>query len=644
MCGILGYSLKPGQALPEGCLEDALAAIRHRGPDASGTVVSEDGRIGLGHARLSIIDLSEAGSQPMTTPTGSHSIVYNGELYDFGAMRQLQAERGVSFRGHSDTEVLLNALAAEGLGSLGQLNGMFAFALWDHATDEVTLVRDGFGIKPLYVAQDSRGVFFASEMRALLHMGVTPDQPDPLEAARYLHNLWNQAGHLPSPNIWKLSPGEALVIADGAIRRHWTWHSPAHLAPRHVQRPVDEAARQLADTLRQSVQRQLVADVPVGAFLSGGLDSSAIVAFARETVPDIACFTIDTSGGTEAGTADDLPYARRVARHLGVPLHDVRIDPDRMAQDMQAMIAQLEEPVADPACLNTFYISRLARDNGITVLLSGAGGDDLFTGYRRHRALMMDKYLMALPRPARTLMQATLRRMGTGSSLLRRLNKLADGITLSASDRLLNYFAWTGRTDLIEILAPQTRRQVAIDRLTAPMRAYLDQMADSADPMDRMLALEQRFFLAEHNLIYTDKMSMAASVEVRVPFLDPDLAAFAASLPTPVKQKGKEGKWIFKKAMEPYLPHDVIYRPKTGFGAPLRSWLTGDLRAVMDDLLSEETINRRGLFDAAALHRLRQDTEQARKDGSYTLFSAMCIELWARQFIDGQPGPLLSQY
>jgi len=382
------------------------------------------------------------------------------------------------------------------------------------------------------------------------------------------------------------------------------------------------------------VHRQMVADVPVGAFLSGGLDSSAVVAFARELNPDIRCFTIEIAGGQEAGSVDDLPYARRVAEHLGVALDVVTIDAGRMAGDLERMVAHLDEPLADPASLNVLYISQLARQNGMKVLLSGAGGDDLFTGYRRHHALLLETWWRWLPKGIRAGLDKATSRLDQRRAWARRLAKLFNGAGLDGDASIANYFLWTREADLLALYTPEVRAQLLEARALQPFVDFLAAAPQGLSRLERMLLLEQRFFLADHNLIYTDKMSMAAGVETRVPFLDLDLVDFAARIPPNFKQRGGTGKWVLKKAMEPYLPHDVIYRPKTGFGAPLRGWMRHELRELLGDLLSEERLKRRGLFDPAAVQRMIAANDAGRVDASYTLLSLLCIEIWCVGFVD----------
>lgn len=651
MCGIVGYCLRPGsddaEPFPRSATPDlapALKAIQHRGPDGSGVFEDIDGGIGLGHVRLSIIDLNETGAQPMQNPDREDGIVlsYNGEIYNYLDLRATLESRGHQFCGTSDTEVLLRLLEVEGLGCISALNGMFAFAAYDRSSGEIAVVRDAFGVKPLYYTESDKGVFFSSEVRGLTAMGVTPDTPSEEVVGRYMTFLWNPGTQTPSSNIRTLAPGEAIMIKAGKITRQWAWFQSPTLQPKPSNQQRQEIIADTTKHLRDAVHRQMIADVPVGAFLSGGLDSSAVVAFARELTPNIKCFTIDPVGGPEDGTPNDLPYARRVASHLNVPLEPVRVDPSAMARDLEMMVAQLEEPLADPACLNVLYISRLAREQGIKVLLSGSGGDDLFTGYRRHRAIGFDRNIGLIPQTLRNSLGSCARLLNQKIPLQRRIAKFLSGIALNGDQRLINYFAWTQRADILALLSEPARE--AVDQVTfiEPMVEYLAKMADDTDEIDRILALEQRFFLAEHNLVYTDKMSMAASIEVRVPFLDHDLVSFASTVPHGLKQRGREGKWILKKAMEPYLPHDVIYRPKAGFGAPLRHWLRGELREMMHDLLSSENLLRRGIFNPQTVQTLIADDLAGRKDGSYTILSMMCLELWCRNSLD-QAEPAIHQ-
>lgn len=630
MCGIVGgwfRGLRPS-------LAPALEAIAHRGPDGRGSYFDESSGVALGHVRLAIIDLSDAGAQPMSSEDGLVTLILNGEIYNYRELREELEGQGVAFRGASDTEVLLRLYLEDGLEMLPRLNGMFAFAIHDRRSRELLLARDGLGVKPLYYSAGDQGIIFASEIKALLPLMPGENQLDAVALHRYLTYLWCPGEATPFQRVKKLPPGHAMRMRDGRIHALWRWYALPQARP--LSSPMmreSEAISAVEQALKQAVERQLVADVPVGAFLSGGLDSSAVVAFGRERVPNLRCFTIDARGETDPGMVDDVPYARKVAAHLGVALEIVQVDADRMIGALEQMIWQLDEPLADPAPLNVLFISELARQSGIKVLLAGTGADDLFTGYRRHLALRYEALWSWLPTPVRKALRRGAGLLDQRSAPGRRLQRLFRGAHEAGDARLAAYFAWAQQDDLVALYTPEMKAAVGEARADQPMLDFLAGMSPDRSRLDRLLAIEQRFFLADHNLTYTDKMSMAAGVEVRVPFLDPELVELAARIPDRLKQRGREGKWVLKKAMESYLPHEVIYRPKSGFGAPLRRWLRHELREPLRDLLSENVLRRRGLFEPKAVQTLIADNDAGRRDASYTLFSLMCIEIWCRRFI-----------
>jgi asparagine synthase (glutamine-hydrolysing) len=633
MCGIAGYS----GAFDPAALERACRIQSHRGPDDRGHFIDERAGVGLGHMRLSILDLSPLVHQPMSADDAAVVLIFNGEIYNFRELRSELERKGHRFRGHSDTEVLLQLYLVEGEAMLNRLNGIFAFALWDARDHSLFLARDALGVKPLYTAETPAGFAFASEIKALLQMVPGERELDLVALHRYLSFLWCPGEGTPLRAVRKVLPGEALIVRDGRISRRWNWYALPLF--RGVSSDLDEkrAVAGTVDHLRAAVHRQLVADVPVGAFLSGGLDSSAVVAFAREVAPDIHCFTIETVGGVEEGTADDLPYARRVASHLGVSLDVVRVDPSRMAADVERMIVQLDEPLADPAPLNVFYISALAREHGMKVLLSGAGGDDLFTGYRRHVAVNYQRFWDSLPKGIASRIEHAALGLDQRRPLFRRISRSLSGSGLTGNARLANYFLWARESDLLELYTPAFRAELGLNSAVAPLIDFLQPLDGHVSAIDRILALEQRFFMSDHNFIYTDKMSMAVGVEVRVPFVDLDLVEFAARIPSRLKQKGRVGKWVLKKAMEPYLPPEVIHRPKSGFGAPLRRWMRNELRPLLGDLLSTESLRNRGLFDPLAVHRLIARNDAGQVDAAYTLLSILSIEIWCRTYLDSHP-------
>lgn len=632
MCAIAGFS---GNFEPN-LLEAMASRMAHRGPDDAGVLYNATHRIGLAHRRLSIIDLSPLGHQPMWDATGTVAIVFNGEIYNHLELKVELEREGFRFNSQSDTEVILNLYRKYGGSCLPRLNGIFALAIWDSRLKKLLIARDGVGVKPLYYTVVQQGVLFASELKSLLIAPGLDRSLDHRAVFNHLTYLWSPSPDTILKHVKKLEPGIAMEVAEGQIVRKWRFYDLPYDNPIAVMNE-NEAVTAVRNKVREAVNRQMIADVPVGAFLSGGLDSSAIVAFAREQVQDgkLQCFTIGFKepGTTGEGFTDDLPYAQRVASHLGVDLHTIYVGPE-MADKLEHMIYHLDEPQADPAALNALFICQLARQHGIKVLLSGAGGDDIFTGYRRHYAVQQERFWRWLPASSRGLLSAVASRLQPSSPLTRRLAKAFQYAGLNGDARIASYFNWATPSMVMSLASPEWRHQVSQFVSANPLLAALGELPNQTSTLNRMLYLEGKFFLADHNLNYTDKMGMAVGVEVRVPLLDLELIDLATRMPDRYKQRGSVGKWVFKKAMEPFLPLDVIYRPKTGFGVPLRAWLQTRLKDLMTDLLSSESLRSRGLFSPAGVHTLIQQDRAGRIDGTYTIFALMCIELWCRRFID----------
>lgn len=656
MCGIVGFQGTFSAEL----LEAMTSTVAHRGPDGAGSCmlrVAGQPATGLGHRRLSIIDLSSCGAQPMAARPdaagGMHTgltIIYNGEIYNFRELRaELEADGHVFFS-RTDSEVLLHLYEREGLAMLERLNGIFAFALHDARPTgrpagvdrgAVFLARDHLGVKPLYYAQTAEGVLFGSEIKALLQCRAISRDVDPVALHQMLAYLWTPAPRTMLAGVRKLEPGMALLVSAGRIQRHWRFYDLPYRGDVSDRSEV-QLADDLAVLLRTAVERQLVSDVPVGAYLSGGLDSSAVVAMMRSVAPtmDIPCFSIGFRGESEVeGNPNDLPYARRVAKHLGVTLHTIEVEPDAIRR-LPELISLLDEPQADPAPINALLIAERARAMGIPVLLSGAGGDDLFGGYRRHWALTFEKHWAWLPKPIRRGMQRAATSAASGGwggqhrPALRRAAKMFTNAGDEPDRRLVSYFQWSSDALRRGLYSPEFASRVGGVDAAEPLLASLRDIPAERDPLQRMLYLEARHFLADHNLNYTDRAGMAVGVEVRVPLLDRDLVEFATRVPSRLKQRGRVGKAIFKRAMEPYLPSDVIYRPKSGFGAPLRRWLRRELKPMVDETLDSATLERRGFFDPRAVRSLVEQDAAGRIDGSYTIFALMCVELWCQRFLD----------
>jgi asparagine synthase (glutamine-hydrolysing) len=548
VCGIAGYQ-GPWEPELAGSMEEALA---HRGPDGAGTAAFDEGlgvRTGLAHRRLSIIDLSDEGLQPMTvecTRCGCAgldelALTFNGEIYNFRELREALRARGHAFHSGTDSEVLLHLYADEGPAMLARLNGIFAFAIRDGRErgrpagmerGDLFVARDPLGIKPLYFAALPQGYLFASEIKSLLRC---PDLPRELDAAalhQQLAYLWTPAPRTALLAVRKLPAGEAQVVRRGRVARQWRYYDLPYGGER-LAGSEDQIAEQVRDAVRTAVERQLVADVPVGAFLSGGLDSSAVVAMMKQAQPEgrPTAYCIGFGDGEDAdGNPADLPYAEKVAAHLDVDLHALRVDPGIIG-NLERMLWLLDEPQADPAPINALLIAEQARRDGFKVLLSGAGGDDIFSGYRRHRALRLERAWTRFPAPVRALLGGAVRR-GTGFSSApwaRRANKLVEHAHLDDDRRMVAYFWWSGEQLRRGLYSPEMAARTAGEDTAAPLLDSLARIPHERDPLNRMLYLEGRHFLADHNLNYTDKMGMAAGVEVRVPLLDLDLVSGCAA-------------------------------------------------------------------------------------------------------------------
>jgi len=626
MCGITGFF----GSFPLERIYAMNRLVAHRGPDDEGFWTNAEQGVAFGHRRLSIIDLSADAKQPMTNADGTLQITFNGEIYNYRELRTELESKGYRFRTKSDTETILNLYDAEGDDCVKRLNGIFAFALWDAKKKRMLIARDHFGIKPLYYCEIRDGVVFASELKSLLIHPEISRELDYKTIHQHLSFIWSTAPHTMLRSVKKLEPGFRLVLENGHIVKHECFYDLSYDGT-YLNGTHTEHLESLRELLSQAVKRQLVSDVPVGAFLSGGLDSSSIVAMMRRAgVERPRCYTI--AFGNEKQTDEnpsDLQYARIAAKHLDVDLCEVNVKPD-VVSFIEKMVYILDEPQADPACINVALIAERARADGYKVLLSGAGGDDIFSGYRRHLALKLEKFWSWLPRPARSILRAGVSDMYVGNSLTRRTQKYFNYADLSDEDRLLSYFLWSTDETRRALYSKELSTALADYDTLSPLRETLARIPDEHDPLNRMLYLEAKHFLPDHNLNYTDKMSMLHGIETRVPLLDLDLVEFAVHLPTDEKLAGKRLKAAFKDAMKKDLPAEIINRPKTGFGAPLRQWIRNDLKEMVRDVLSEKSLRTRGLFEPIAVRKLIEKNERSEVDASYLIFSLMCVEMWMR--------------
>lgn len=642
MCGIAGtINWAGGETLAR-----MVRVQFHRGPDDSGVwekYLPHGGHIGLGTARLSILDLSAAGHMPMSTPDQKLWITYNGEIYNFRQLRRELEAKGHQFRSNTDTEVVLRLYQQEGPDCVKRLDGMFAFGIVDlrESAPTLFLARDHFGVKPLYYIRQGGKFAFASEIKALLQLPDVSAELVPAALLQYLTFLW-----VPDPgtmfhDIHKLAPGHFAVIRNGEMKltQYWDLTFPPQGAEYRFS-PA-ELAEGIREKLRASVERQMVSDVPLGAFLSAGMDSSSIVAMiAGLGKGRVRTYTITFPKKYRVGetTLDDPRVAEKVAHKFGCQHQEIMVEADAAAL-LPKLIWHLDEPIADPAVITAYLVCREARKT-VTVLLSGVGGDELFAGYRKHVAARWAGFYHRLPAFLRrgllepAILALPAMRGTPMKGMLRLMKKMARSGSLSAQDAFLMNCTYLDDGQRAQLMNDSDGRS---PHPWQHHRILFDNVA-GADFLDQMLYLDTKTFMPSLNLTYNDKMSMASSVEVRVPFLDRELVEFVAgNVPPQAKLKGTFNpvtKYILREAMRDLLPPEVLHQPKAGFGAPVDYWLAYDLREMTDDLLAESQIKKRGLFRPEAVQSMVQQHRRGDQDWSMQIWQLLTLELWLQTFVD----------
>jgi asparagine synthase (glutamine-hydrolysing) len=625
MCGIAGHV---GPVAPE-LLPSMLALLKHRGPDDSG--IHEAGDVGLGMTRLAIIDLV-TGRQPMSDATGRYWIVFNGEIYNF---RQLRAELmtvGRRFQTRSDTEVILHAYAVHGEACVERLAGMFAFAIWDDAERRLFLARDRLGKKPLYYWHRDRLFLFASEPKALLCHPAVARSLDWAALHHYLAFGYTPATRSIFDSIQKLPPAHTAHVVNGRLTQRRYWQLPAAAPSPGPDAGRDESAAAVREGLREAVRLRLESDVPLGVFLSGGVDSSAVVASMREvTSGRIATFSVGF--GRAAPTYDELPYARLVARRFATDHHEEILEPDVRAL-LPDMVRAFDEPFGDSSAIPTYVVAQ-ATARHVKVALSGIGGDEAFAGYPRYLGLRVSALHARLPRWLRHASRA-----------------LAGRWPDSASSR--NWADWARRFTAEPDAAPGARYvgwtrffgDEALAALATPaLAAHLGPAVDArqreafasgrpGDPVDGAFRVDLATYLPDDLLAMADRMSMAHSLEVRAPFCDHRIIEQSLRLPSSAKMPGGRLKGLLKAAFAGVLPREVLAHRKQGFMIPLGDWLRRDLRPTLDDLLAPDCVRARGLFDADAVETLKREHLSGTRTHADRLWTLMMLELWTREYLD----------
>jgi asparagine synthase (glutamine-hydrolysing) len=639
ICGIWEYGASEGRVdLP--LVERMRDEMRHRGPDDEGSLIFDQGHGGLGFRRLSIIDLSQAGNQPMHGCTKGVWLVFNGEIYNHARLREGLEKRGHIYASLTDSETILHLYEERGLDFVNELEGDYAIALWDAERGQLVVARDRIGVKPLYFYHRDGRFIFASEIKAILrHPAVTPEVNEE-SLYHYLTFLTTPAPATLFRNIQKLPAGHMLVVKrDGSadIKQYWDALPPKTL-PQSL--PNDSAARGEAEhseeilrLLKDSIRKRMMSDVPFGVFLSGGVDSSANVALMSELMTQpVRTYTVGFEDNEEL---NELESARAVARRFSTDHHEVIIGQEDMQKFLPDLIFHQDEPLADPVCVPLYYVSKLARETGTIVVQVGEGADEIFAGYDwfrkyvrinerfwlhaqklpgslRHSMTSLAKPLMEAAFNKRTAIEL-VRRLGAGEALF------WGGAIVFDEDFKRRVFSREMRT--------RADGLSSYDAVSKHLE-HIARVRPDSDFATRMTYLELKLRLPELLLMRVDKMTMATSVEARVPFLDHHLVEYAMGIPVDLKIKGTSGKHILKRALEKVLPSDLLYRPKRGFGAPIREWFRGASGEMLAGLIMNSSIRRRNLFDYAFIARLTDEHRRGARDWSFHLWALLNVSLW----------------
>jgi asparagine synthase (glutamine-hydrolysing) len=629
MCGIAGFTgFKNNIALAE----NANIIQQHRGPDNH--QIWNDETIALAHRRLSIIDLTEAANQPFKK--NNLVIVFNGEIYNYKELQQqLEKEKGVKFISSSDTEVILEMYRCYGKGCLDQFIGMFSFAIYDLNDESLFIARDHFGIKPLFYTIINNSFAFSSELKTLVGIEGFNKTINPKSLVSCLNYLWVSGNETMFNDCYKLPAAHYLTYnrSQGLqIKKYWELDDKIQ-----NQKSEINIAQDLSDTLRESVMRHMVADVPVSSFLSGGLDSSLIAVLAKKKNEQLSTYTIGTLSKDKKieQMPDDEKYANIVAGIFNLDHNVIKISANILTE-LPSMVRALDEPIGDPAAINTYLICKAARDKGVKVLLSGMGADEIFFGYRRQKATLMAVRYNKLPnfvKKASALLVKNLpvKLFGKGFKLGRWSKRFISFATLPVDEAYMRSYSYYDTKELNELL--RSDYLPAIEEIKQEHKMLFNSKY-KGDLINQICHIDTHMFMQGLNLTYSDRASMAASVEVRVPFIDKIVVTKAMQIPGRLKITKGISKYILKKAAEKFLPKEIIYRPKASFGAPLRSWISTDLRTMVDELLSEEVINKRGFLNYSFVKRLIDKDRKGEEDNAYQIYQLLTLELWCREYVD----------
>jgi asparagine synthase (glutamine-hydrolysing) len=637
MCGICGIVIpdSSSRSIDESAFTRLRDTLAHRGPDGFGTFL--DRGVALGHRRLSIVDVSH-GQQPMSSADDALVLIYNGEVFNHPSLMAALQQDGVCYRTHCDTETVLHVFERRGEAAPEELRGMFAFAVWDKRTRTLTLARDRFGVKPLYYALLPDGTLvFGSEMKAIIASGLVRASLKEDALPDYLANHATSGEGTLLAGIKRLLPGHTLVWRNGEIRtrRYWDLRFEAEAEDT---RPDAELITEYRERLREAVRLRLMADVPLGAFLSGGIDSATITALMSQLVDEpIKTFSV----GFAEREANELAYARIVAKAYKTDHHEVLVTPEQFFGALPTLVWHEDEPIAHPSSVALNFVSRLAAER-VKVVLTGEGSDETLAGYGRYKKTILNMrlggaYHSATPAPLRSLVRSGLEALPASRTRQRALRTfLARPATLEAL--YLDNFAVFSREQQSTLLAPELRARLTSEDPYATAMALMAG-SDAKPLLDRLLYVDTKTYLHEL-LMKQDQMSMAASIESRVPFLDHPLVEWTARLPERLKLRGGTTKYILREAMRDVLPQEILTRGKMGFPVPIGAWFRGQYRGIIDELVLSPRALERGLFDAGAIRSLVA-RHGAGEDHSERLWSLVNLEIWHRVVVEGEPAAAL---
>jgi asparagine synthase (glutamine-hydrolysing) len=641
MCGICGvWEYGAAEArIDEPLLVRMRDTMAHRGPDSTGAHMLDEGRLGLGFRRLAIVDLSPAGNQPMRGCARRDVwLIFNGEIYNHALLREDLERRGHVYASRTDSETILHLYEERGLDFVSALEGDFAITLWDAARERLVLARDPLGVKPLYFYQRDGRFIFASEIKAILAHPTVIAEVDEDSLYHYLSFLTSPAPNTLFRDIKKLPAGHLLTVERDGTTRTTRYFDP--LPPAEpIERSDEEWRAELMRLLRASVKKRMMADVPVGVFLSGGVDSSANVALMAEASSrPVRTFTV---GFSDADEYNELDAARAVAEKFGTEHHEVVIDESEMRSFLADLVFHQDEPIADPVCVPLYYVSKLARETGTIVVQSGEGADEILSGYEKYvRYLKLYerywRHAERLPRVARRTAsagaQALLETFGAKSLPIELARRFGAGEELFWGAAIV-----FDETSKPRLLSTQMRERFAGRTSYEAVAPYLEHVArerPASDFLSRMIYLELQLRLPELLLMRVDKITMATSVETRVPFLDDKLVTFASGLPRALKVKGESGKHVLKQALEEVLPRELLRRRKRGFGAPIKEWLRDDPTRLLDSHVLNSKMRRREFFDYSYIARLVEEHRSGAHDWSFHLWTLLNLSAWYERWIE----------